>query len=80
MINLKKRYQKPDLICQELRPETLLCACSILNPDFNESQQCSYTPKDLGFPIFAQSWTDCAIDDPADFYCYHNGTAQLFGS
>ena len=79
---MKKKYIKPNVICQELHPESLLCAsaCAIRNDQFNETQQCGYAPPDLGFRIFAQSWVDCDYADSTNLYCYHNGTINLFGS
>lgn len=80
---MKKKYIKPNVICQELHPETLLCtgACAVRNDQFNEAQQCGYAPPGLGFRIFAQSWVDCELTEDEDLlYCYHNGTINLFGS
>ena len=81
----KKKYIKPNVICQELHPETLLCTgpCAIRNGSFNEAQQCGYAPPDLGFRIFAQTWVDCDLpydNGMTDMYCYHNGVINLFGS
>jgi len=78
---MKKLYSKPEVVCQELHPETMLCsACKYKNPTYNESQQCSYEPPDLGFKIFAVTWLDCTDENPLDHYCYHNGVGALFGS
>lgn len=78
---MKKQYVKPALLCEELRPEELLCACSVTNPTFNEAQQCGYEPDGLGFSLFAQSWASCAMDNTGmSYYCYHNGLVLLFGS
>ena len=76
----KQHYVKPALICQELHPETLLCACAYRNPSFNEAAQCGYEAQDLGFRIFAQSWADCAWSDPFNQYCYQTSTGMIFGS
>ena len=77
---MSREYEKPKLIFQELRCETMLCSCSIKNTTFNEKQQCGYEPEDMGFKIFAKEWADCATDRYTDFYCYHNGMISLFGS
>ncbi len=77
---MKKHYTKPDLICQELRPETLLCACKYENPTYNEAQQCGYDMEDLGFKIFAQTWIDCDLQDPTSQYCYQISAGLIFGS
>ena len=76
----KKQYVKPALICQELHPETLLCACIYRNPNFNEMQQCGYTTPDMGFKIFGQYWVDCEMQDPTNQYCYQVSTGMIFGS
>lgn len=76
----KKQYVKPALVCQELHPETMLCACVYRNPSFNEMQQCGYTAPDLGFNIFAHDWVSCDWDDPFDQYCYHTSAGMIFGS
>ena len=77
---MKKKYTKPNLICQELHPETMLCACKHTNPLFNEAQQCGYEMEDLGFVLFADSWIACDLNDPTDQYCYQISTGLIFGS
>lgn len=77
---MKKRYTKPALVCQELRPETLLCGCAHTNPTFNEVQQCGYFAEDLGFVIFSQSWAACEWSDPSNQYCYQVSAGGVFGS
>lgn len=78
---MKKTYEKPALLCEELCPETMLCACDIENPNLNEEWQCGYEPDDLGFKIFAESWTDCAFKQNVDdWYCFHGPVVNLFGS
>ena len=82
---MKKKYVKPNVLCQELQPETLLCAssCEIRNDQFNDARQCGYEPPGLGFRIFAQTWVDCDLPNNngmTDMYCYHNGVINLFSS
>lgn len=77
---MRKKYVRPMVVCEEIRPEELLCACAYTNPNFNEAQQCGYEPPGLGFSIFAQTWASCLMDNAALSYCYHNGTLLLFGS
>ncbi len=77
---MKKDYAKPKVICQELRPEELVCACDIVNTDFNESMQCGYTLENFPLTVFAQGWASCMTSDFSDLYCYHNGQVLLFGS
>lgn len=76
---MKKNYEKPTLICEDLKPESLLCACSFNNPNLSEAMQCGFEPDGLGFRIFAQAWADCMLEDTS-IYCYQNGTINLFGS
>lgn len=56
---MKKIYQKPQLLCEELRPEQFLCACDVPNPALNEEWHCAYDPDGLGFAIFAETWESC---------------------
>ncbi len=75
---MKKPYTKPDLICQELHPETLLCACTYRNPIFNELQQCGYTEEDMDVMLFAETWASC--EWVSDQYCYQMSTGTIFSS
>lgn len=78
---MKKTYEKPMLLCEELSPETLLCACDIQNPFFNEEAQCGFYDKDLGFTIFAETWEACGYKvGQDDWYCFHGPQVNLFGS
>ncbi len=78
---MKKTYEKPMLLCEELCPETLLCACEEQNPNHNEEWQCGYEPPDLGIRLFAQSWTDCELEPGKDdIYCWAGPMVNLFGS
>ena len=77
---MKKKYIKPRLLCQELRPETLLCSCTYQNPTYNHLSQCGYDAEDMGFRIFAQGWVDCEWDDMSGQYCYQVNASMIFGS
>ena len=82
---MKKVYNKPVVLCQELHPETMLCtACYFQNPTYNEAQQCGFTDLDMGFTIFANTWIDCKwpndLNEFTEMYCYHNSQLTIFGS
>ncbi len=80
---MKKNYEKPMLLCEDIAPETLLCGCKIKNPTLNEEWHCGYEPDGLGFPVFAELWDDCFLtpdEVPVLDLCYHTGTTNLFGS
>ena len=78
---MKKIYEKPALLCEELCPETLLCACDEQNPFFNEEAQCGFEAADLGFTIFAETWDACEYKQGVDdWYCFHGPVVNLFGS
>lgn len=77
---VERRYEKPTIIYQELQCEAVLCSCDVQNVNFNTVTQCGYEPEGLGFKIFAQTWVDCDTADGSEFYCYHSGVVNLFGS
>ncbi len=56
---MKKKYCRPMLVCEELHPETFLCACDYPNYSMNEEWHCSFDPHELGFFLFVQSWDSC---------------------
>ena len=75
---MKRPYEKPILLCEELCPEEMLCACDVQNPNLNEEWQCGYEPDGLGIRLFAQTWVDCNQTD--DIYCWGGPMVNLFGS
>lgn len=78
---MKKTYEKPTLLCEELCPETMLCACEFQNPSLNEEWQCGYDAEDLGFTIFAETWTACGYKaGEDDWYCVNGPIVNIFGS
>ena len=87
-MNMKKKlYQKPSVVCEDLRPEEMLCGCMVRNPQFNEATQCGYTPPNLvgviDVRLFGELWLDCntpAQVENADSYCYHVGQVNIFSS
>lgn len=56
---MKKPYHKPALICDEIRPETMLCGCDWVNTAMNEEWHCAFDPDELGFAVFLQTWENC---------------------
>ncbi|MBR4308037.1 MAG: hypothetical protein IKT58_00435 [Oscillospiraceae bacterium] len=83
-MNMKKTYEKPALICEDLLPEEMLCGCAVRNPQFNEIQQCGYTPPNLqgimDVRLFGDVWLDCNMKDTDSNYCYHVGEVNIFSS
>ncbi len=81
---MKKTYQKPALICEDLLPEEMLCGCALRNPEFNEVQQCGYTPPNLqgiaNVKLFGELWLACNMKSSNDSYCYHVGQVNIFSS
>lgn len=86
---MKKPYDKPKLLCEELRPETLLCGCDVKNPEFSDLEMCGYPISipgtDTSFRIFGQNWFDCT--DPNDafegtdwYFCVQGPETTIFTS
>lgn len=83
MRSVKKVYEKPALLCEELHPEEMLCGCEVRNPTYNEVAMCIYEYKPFQFgtfvhKLFASNWEHC--DDVDHVYCYHMGQVTLFSS
>ena len=81
--SMKKSYEKPALICEELRAEELLCGCQVMTPQFNEVQMCTFPYKPnkyatITYNLFASNWDNC--DPVSHVYCYHMGQLNLFSS
>ena len=81
--SMKKSYEKPVLICEELCPEELLCGCAVTSPTFNEVQMCTYEVpanqfSNWTYTLFASNWDHC--DPISHTYCYHMGQTNLFSS
>ncbi len=81
--DLKKLYQKPTLICDEIHPETMLCACDWKNTSMNEEWHCAFDPDGLGFTLFMEGWGDC-MDTTGKFgklqVCVYTAEVHVFGS
>ncbi len=80
---MKKRYEKPTLLCEELHPEEMLCACLALTPQFNEVSMCVYPVKisphsTLTYNLFLDAWPNCDKSDAR--YCYQMGATNIFSS
>lgn len=80
---MKKRYQRPLLICEDLHPETMLCSCEYVNTSMNEEWHCGFDPDGLGFNLFADNWDNCVTSD-AIFgnleFCTHMVEAHVFSA
>ena len=86
---MKKAYEKPKLICEDLQPETMLCGCDVKNPNFSDLEMCSYTVQIEGsfstFVLFGENWTNCEMNNDAlaetDYYmCYFGPATSIFSS
>ena len=84
---MKKNYEKPALMCEDLYPEEMLCGCLANAPQFNEAQMCAYPVKvspyaSITVNIFMDSWLACNADKDryGDNYCYHAGQTNIFSS
>ena len=80
---MKKIYQKPQLICEELHPEQFLCACDYHNPAQNEEWHCAFEPEGLGFALFADTWQNCTMEKLAfgnDYFCYDIVESHVFSA
>lgn len=86
---MKKIYEKPKLICEDLQPETMLCGCDVTNPNYSDLEMCSYTVDIEGgfasFVLFGENWSNC--DTPADalagtefHYCFYGPATSIFSS
>lgn len=80
---MKKTYEKPVLVCEELHPEEMLCGCLANTPQFNEAQMCSYPVKvspyaSITINVFMDDWGTCDKSNPQ--YCYHMGQTNIFSS
>ena len=80
---LKKPYQKPSLICDEIYPETMLCSCDWQNTSMNEEWHCAFDPEGLGFTLFLDTWENCQ-DKSGKFgniqVCVYTAEVHVFGS
>ena len=82
---MKKIYEKPTLLCDDLRPEEMLCGCLAQTPQFNEVQMCSYPVKispysTITVNVFMDSWPTCDKNGDNFNYCYHTGQTNIFSS
>ena len=86
---MKKVYEKPLVICEDLQPETMLCGCEARNPSFSDLEMCSYTVSDpslfMDFVIFGENWTNCQMDKnifagTSYEYCYYGPAVSIFSS
>ena len=86
---MKKIYEKPKLICEDLQPETMLCGCDVTNPSFSDLEMCSYTVDvESGFStfvLFGEKWTNCGTPNDAlagtqFHYCYYGPVTSIFSS
>lgn len=82
---MKKEYQKPCLICEDLHPEEMLCACDLKNPIYSDLEMCGYPIKAPGtnttFVVFGENWTgSCNISNEVMQMCFHTSATAIFTS
>ena len=85
---MKKKYEKPSLICEELHPEEMLCGCDYQNPNFSELEYCALTIKFnelTSMVLFSQEWTNCSMPNnllqgTPYYYCYQGPEVSIFSS
>lgn len=84
---MKKEYQKPILLKEEFRTEEWIATCLVENHNASLVESCSYTPPNVGIPIFTNSWATCAMTEDEleseigmDIFCLHAGLNNVFGS
>lgn len=86
---MKKPYEKPHLICEELQPEAMLCGCDVTNPNFSDLEMCNYTVQPEGtfatFVLFGERWANCETPNEAMagteyYYCYYGPGTAIFSS
>ncbi|MBQ4566198.1 MAG: hypothetical protein IJA48_07600 [Oscillospiraceae bacterium] len=84
---MKKEYQRPILIKEQFCVEDWIAACAVENKNPSLSESCSYTPPNVGLPIFAGDWTSCLVSEDdyetsvgSDIFCLHAGVSNVFGS
>ena len=86
---MKKIYEKPMLICEDLRPEDMLCGCDVRNPQFSDLEMCAYSitipGTDYSTNLFGANWDNCSM--PNDFlegtewhYCFGSHVTTIFSS
>lgn len=86
---MKKAYQKPCMICEDLQPETMLCGCDMTNPIYSDLEMCGYPIQapgtDTTFVLFSSGWDACNVDNDnlagTELHmCWGAATTSIFGS
>lgn len=84
---MKKEYYKPVLLKEEFRAEEWIATCLVENPNASLTEGCSYTPPNVGIPIFTNNWSTCVMTEQqlegmlgTDIFCLHAGLNNVFGS
>ena len=84
---MKKEYQKPILIKEQFCAEDWIASCAVENKNPSLTESCSYTPPNVGIPIFAGDWASCMMSEESyegflgsDIFCLHAGMNNVFGS
>ncbi len=86
---MKKTYNKPLLICEDLQPETMLCGCDVSNPEWSDLEMCGYPISIPGTSVsvrlFGENWNDCDMNSESlagtDYYmCFYGPSTSIFSS
>ena len=84
---MKKEYQKPVLLKEAFQAEEWIATCVVKNENASLGESCSYTPPNVGIPIFTGEWLSCHMSEEAyedvvgsDIFCLHAGVNNVFGS
>ena len=77
---MKRKYEKPMLLREEFSLENTIAACAVKNPQPSVPEQCSYQIDGLLFPVFAEKWASCTLDNKYYNGCLYDGPNTLFSS
>lgn len=88
MENVKKTYEKPQLIKENFSVEEWIASCSTINTNASLGDFCSYTPENLQIPLFADGWGSCVLPESQfgslafgfEQLCLHAGLNNVFSS
>ena len=59
---MKKVYQKPVLLKEKFQMEEMIAACSVINNNMTQTDECNYALPGLPYPLFLDGWQSCWLD------------------
>ena len=81
---MKRNYEKPRLICEDLHPEEMLCGCDFKSPIYSDLEMCGYPIQAPGtsttFMVFGENWENCNVSDKLMQMCFHTSASAIFTS